>query len=102
MDEERFEDDPEEYIMREIEGSETVSRRRCSQDLLKAMCRQFENETTTLSLGVVKNMINEFSADPTNKWSAKDTAVSCLWFPFLFYHIMPLTDLITLFIQHLR
>lgn len=78
VDEERFEDDPEEYIMREIEGSETVSRRRCSQDLLKAMCRQFENETTTLSLGVVKNMINEFSADPTNKWSAKDTAINLI------------------------
>lgn len=59
-----------------MEGSETVSRRRCSQDLLKAMCRQFEAETTALCTDHISKMLAEFSADPANKWAAKDTAVS--------------------------
>ena len=60
-----------------MEGSETVSRRRCSQELLKAMCRQFEAETTVLCGEHITKMLAEFSADPVHKWAAKDTAVSC-------------------------
>lgn len=78
VDEERFEDDPEEYILRDMEGSETVSRRKCSQELLRAMCRQYEAETTALSLEHIKSMMSEFSANPANKWSAKDTAINLM------------------------
>jgi len=59
-----------------MEGSETVSRRKCSQELLKAMCRQFEAETTVLCSDHISKMLAEFNSDPVNKWAAKDTAVS--------------------------
>lgn len=74
-DEEKFEDDPQEFIMTEIEGSDSDSRRKCSRDLLRAMCRQFEQQTTAIAMQHITQMLREFSADP-GKWPAKDTAVS--------------------------
>eukprot|EP00586_Coscinodiscus_wailesii_P008972 CAMPEP_0172520780 /NCGR_PEP_ID=MMETSP1066-20121228/292199_1 /TAXON_ID=671091 /ORGANISM="Coscinodiscus wailesii, Strain CCMP2513" /LENGTH=996 /DNA_ID=CAMNT_0013303589 /DNA_START=78 /DNA_END=3069 /DNA_ORIENTATION=- len=75
VDEERFEDDPQEFILSDIEGSESESRRKCSQELLRAMCRQFEAESTGICLEHIQNMIAEFSADPASKWAAKDVAI---------------------------
>ncbi len=75
-DEERFEDDPEEFIVRDIEGEDSESRRRNSQDLLRAMCRQFEPQTTSICTEHIGSMLAEYAADPSNKWVAKDVAVS--------------------------
>lgn len=75
VDEERFEDDPQEFILGDMEGSDTESRRKCSQELLRAMCRQFELETTSICSEHIASMLAEFSADPTNKWVAKDAAI---------------------------
>jgi exportin-2 (importin alpha re-exporter) len=75
VDEERFEDDPQDFIMTEVEGNDSESRRRNSQELLRAMCRQFEPETTAICSEHVNSMLSEFSAD-NSKWKAKDAAVS--------------------------
>jgi exportin-2 (importin alpha re-exporter) len=76
VDQERFEDDPAEYIATDIEGSETESRRKCSQELLRAMCRQYEKQTTTICHEHVASMLVEYQKDPLNNWPAKDAAVS--------------------------
>ena len=75
-DEERFEDDPREFITTEVEGSDSETRRKCSQDLLRAMCRHFEAETTKICSEHVAIMLSEFASDPNGKWRAKDAAVS--------------------------
>lgn len=74
VDEEKFEDDPQEFILTEIEGSDSESRRKCSRDLLRAMCRQFEAQTTAICSEHITSMLGEFTAD-NNKWTAKDTAI---------------------------
>jgi exportin-2 (importin alpha re-exporter) len=74
-DEERFEDDPREFIVTEVEGSDSESRRRCSQDLLRAMCRQFETQTTTICSEHVASMLLEFTNNPNGKWASKDAAI---------------------------
>ena len=74
-DEEDFEDNPQEYIMTELEGSDNESRRRGSRELLSAMCRQFEAETTAICSEHITKMLGGFAGD-NNKWIAKDTAVS--------------------------
>lgn len=74
-DEERFEDDPREYMLTEVEGSDSESRRKCSQDLLKSMCRNFEVETTQICLEHVVTMLGEYTKDPSSNWKAKDAAV---------------------------
>lgn len=76
VDEIRFDEDPDEFIATDIEGSETESRRRCSQDLLRDMCRQFEAEATAICSEHVGTMLSEFAANPSSKWQAKDVAVS--------------------------
>lgn len=85
-DEEKFEDDPQEYILTEIEGSDSESRRKCSRDLLRAMCRQFEAQTTQICSKHIADMLAQFGRDPS-QWAAKDTAVCffchCLCCPML-------------------
>lgn len=76
-DEETFEDNPQEYIMTELEGSDSESRRRGSRELLNAMCRQFESETTTICSEHISKMLAEFAAD-NSKWIEKDTAISLM------------------------
>lgn len=73
-DEDNFNDNPQEFIMTELEGSDNESRRRCSRELLRAMCRQFEGQTTGICSEHITRMIGEFTAD-NSRWIAKDTAV---------------------------
>jgi len=75
IDMEQFEDDPQEFINGDIEGNDTVSRRKRSQNLLRAMCRQFDTETTTICSEHITSMLSEFTAAQTSKWSAKDAAI---------------------------
>ncbi|KAL3910033.1 MAG: hypothetical protein SGILL_007850, partial [Bacillariaceae sp.] len=73
-----FDDNPQEFIMIELEGADNESRRRCGRDLLKAMCRQFEAQTTGICSQHLTRMVAEFEADPANKWISKDTAISLM------------------------
>ncbi|CAJ1942948.1 unnamed protein product [Cylindrotheca closterium] len=73
-DEEKFEDDPQEYILTEIEGSDSESRRKCSRDLLRAMCRQFEVPTSEICKQHIADMLAQSARDPS-KWAAKDAAI---------------------------
>jgi len=74
-DEERFEDDPNDFILGDIEGSDTESRRKCSQEMLRSMCRQFEAETTKICSEHISSMLADFAASPGSKWKSKDVAI---------------------------
>lgn len=58
-----------------MEENDSDSRRKCSQDLLRAMCRQYETETTTICMENVNIMLMQFTNAPNQKWTAKDAAV---------------------------
>lgn len=74
-DEERFEDQPREFLVTEVEGSHSESRRRCSQDLLSEVCRKFETQVTAICMEHIGIMLNDYSTDPNSKWVSKDAAV---------------------------
>jgi exportin-2 (importin alpha re-exporter) len=74
IDEERFEDDPSEFILSDMESSDTESRRKCTQELLRAMCRQFESQTTSICSEHVSLMLGQFAADE-DQWKMKDVAI---------------------------
>jgi exportin-2 (importin alpha re-exporter) len=88
-DEERFEDDPREYILTEVEGSHSETRRRSSEDLLRAMLRLFETETVAICSEHVGIMLSEYATDPTTAWVAKDAAVRRTpYFSFIAKHLL--------------
>jgi hypothetical protein len=47
-DEELFEDNPEEYIRRDIEGSDVDTRRRAACDLVRSLSKAFESQMTAI------------------------------------------------------
>mmetsp|Transcript_6873 Transcript_6873/g.12139 ORF Transcript_6873/g.12139 Transcript_6873/m.12139 type:complete len:959 (+) Transcript_6873:172-3048(+) len=60
---ELFEDNPLEFIRSDIEGSNQETRRRGSCDLVRAMCRHFEAETTAACNQLLGTMISEKRLD---------------------------------------
>ncbi|XP_064625610.1 exportin-2-like [Lineus longissimus] len=74
-DEELFEDNPEEYIRRDIEGSDVDTRRRAASDLVKALSSMHEEVIIQLFTQYVQQMLAEYSQNPTQNWKQKDVAI---------------------------
>lgn len=73
-DEELFEDDPIEYIRRDLEGSDADTRRRASIDFLRELKTKNESLTTQTILKYIEHYLTEFQANPSN-WKSKDLAI---------------------------
>lgn len=74
-DEEQFEDNPEDYIRRDLEGSDVHTRRRAACDLVKGLTRYFEAPVTKIFSQYVGTMLELYQKDPTNNWKSKDAAI---------------------------
>lgn len=74
-DEELFEDNPEEYIRRDIEGSDTETRRRAACDLVKTLSVNFEQQIFQIFSRYLQVLLDKYAANPTANWRAKDTAI---------------------------
>ena len=74
-DVELFEDEPIEYIRRDLEGSDTDTRRRAATDFLRQLMEQFDGLVTSVVSRYINHYISDFSKDPKNNWKSKDTAV---------------------------
>ncbi|KAK3928644.1 Exportin-2 [Frankliniella fusca] len=74
-DEELFEDNPEEYIRRDIEGSDVDTRRRAACDLVKVLSRYFEEKMMQIFGQYVQAMLLKYSENPTQNWRSKDAAL---------------------------
>jgi exportin-2 (importin alpha re-exporter) len=74
-DEEVFEDNPEEYIRRDLEGSDIDTRRRAACDLVRALCRHFEAPVTAIFTTYVTSLLTEYAKSPTTNWRSKDAAI---------------------------
>lgn len=69
-DEEMFEDNPVEYVRREMEGSDMDTRRRGSVELIRGLCAHFEKPVTEIFTEYIKNLLA-----PQSDWRKKDTAL---------------------------
>lgn len=69
---ELFEDEPIEYIRRDLEGSDTDSRRRAATDFLRQLQGKFEQLVTS----VAGRYINHYLEQGKTNWKDKDTAIS--------------------------
>ena len=68
---EMFEDEPIEFIRRDLEGSDTDSRRRAATDFLRKLLEKYEALVTQ----VVFRYINHYLEQGKTDWKAKDTAI---------------------------
>lgn len=74
-DVELFEDEPIEFIRRDLEGSDSDTRRRAATDFLRSLLSEFEHMVSKIVLSYVDHYLNEYSHDSVNNWKSKDTAV---------------------------
>lgn len=74
-DQELFEDDPEEYVKRDIEGSDVDTRRRAACDLVQALCKFQEAQLIEVFGRFIGSMFEKYQADPTNNWQLKDLSI---------------------------
>ena len=74
-DEELFEDNPEEYLRRDLEGSDIGTRRHSACNLVRGLCRFFEGPVTNIFSGYITSMLQQYSQDPRKFWKAKDSAL---------------------------
>jgi exportin-2 (importin alpha re-exporter) len=74
-DEELFEDNPEEYIRRDVEGSDVDTRRRAACDLVRTLSQNFEAKIMEIFGQYLQVLLNKFQAAPAANWRAKDTAI---------------------------
>ncbi|KAJ5717648.1 hypothetical protein N7488_003294 [Penicillium malachiteum] len=74
-DEELFEDEPIEFIRRDLEGSDSETRRRAATDFLRRLAEKFEGSVTKVVLQYTDHYLQEYAKDPASNWKSKDTAI---------------------------
>lgn len=74
-DMELFEDEPIEFIRRDLEGSDNDTRRRAATDFVRQLMAQFEKVVTTVVSKYVDHYMADFAKNPKSNWKSKDTAV---------------------------
>ena len=72
---ELFEDEPIEFIRRDLEGSDNDTRRRAATDFLRALMYQFEQLVTDVVFKYINHYLAEYTSNPLKNWKSKDTAV---------------------------
>lgn len=75
FDEELFEDNPEEYIHRDIEGADVHTRRRAACDFVKALGKHFELPMTTVFKEYIDQMLANYASNVSSNWKSKDAAL---------------------------
>ncbi|KAJ1954573.1 importin-alpha export receptor, partial [Linderina pennispora] len=74
-DEELFEDDPMQFIRRDVEGNEAGSRREAAGDLVRGLLDQFSSETTQVMSMYIQKGLEQYAANPVENWRDKDVAL---------------------------
>ncbi|KAI9320966.1 armadillo-type protein [Dichotomocladium elegans] len=78
VDEELFEDNPIEYIRRDLEGSDTDTRRRAAADLIRGMIDRYEAQTTQIMTQYISYYLEQYNINPQANWKDKNTAIFLL------------------------
>eukprot|EP01137_Pigoraptor_chileana_P025247 Opistho-2@94433 len=73
-DEEVFEDNPEEWMRRDLEGSDIDTRRRSACDLVRGLSKFHQERVTAIFTAYVSAMFQQYSANPSQNWRSMDAA----------------------------
>lgn len=72
---EMFEDEPIEFTRRDLEGSDSETRRRAATDFLRQLMRQFQERVTQIVMRYTTHYLQEYALNPAANWKSKDTAI---------------------------
>ena len=72
---ELFEDEPIEFIRRDLEGSDNDTRRRAATEFLRSLLQHFERMVTDVVFRYIQHYLADYSSNPAKNWRSKDTAV---------------------------
>lgn len=73
LDEDIFENNPLDYIRKDIEGTDQDTRRRCAMDLVRSLLKFFAVKVSSLCIGYIDAMLQQYTV--TKDWRAKDAAL---------------------------
>jgi exportin-2 (importin alpha re-exporter) len=74
-EEELFEMNFIEYIRRDMEGSDSDTRRRSACELVKSLTAKFPEQVTALCSQYINVLIQEYASNPQSNWKSKDCAM---------------------------
>ncbi|XP_026728372.1 exportin-2 [Trichoplusia ni] len=74
-DMELFEDNPEEYVRRDIEGSDVDTRRRAACDLVRTLALHYEDKMMNIFGQYVQLMLAKYAESGAAAWRGKDAAM---------------------------
>ncbi|XP_050295241.1 exportin-2 [Anthonomus grandis grandis] len=74
-DQELFEDNPEEFTRRDIEGSDVDTRRRAACDLVNTLSTHFESKIMEIFGQYLQVMLAKYAENPKSNWRNKDAAL---------------------------
>lgn len=74
-DVELFEDEPIDFIRKDLEGSDSETRRRAATDFLKQLVLQFPQMITNIASRYINHFLSEYSKNPKANWKSKDAAI---------------------------
>ena len=72
-DEELFEDNPTDYIRKDMEGSDTDTRRRAASELVRSLLKFFSPQVSQLCVSYISAMLEHYTK--SKDWRAKDAAL---------------------------
>jgi exportin-2 (importin alpha re-exporter) len=75
LDLELFEDNPVEYLRRDMQGSDNETRRRAALELVRSLRKHYETLCTEICSAYTNQMLQEYAANPVKNWVAKDVAI---------------------------
>ena len=74
-DEELFEDNPEEYVHRDLEGSDIGTRRHSACNLVRGLCKFFETPVVEIFSSYITTLLQSYAENPVGNWRSKDSAL---------------------------
>ncbi|KAF9962476.1 importin-alpha export receptor [Mortierella alpina] len=77
-DEELFEDEPIEYIRRDLEGSDSETRRRAATELVRGLMDQYPTEVTAIISNYIQHYLQRYNTNIGQNWKDKDAAMFLL------------------------
>ncbi|KAI0989811.1 hypothetical protein GJ496_006045 [Pomphorhynchus laevis] len=78
---ESYEDDPDDFIRRDIENTDTDTPRRAARDFIRALCLKLETQVVTVFGEYIEKLLEVFAQCSIVNWRQKDVAtflVICL------------------------